>query len=177
LLSDNNHGLAFERWVALHLYLALCADRPLKELFDFVGDTPSWAGKTAKVVIRGEGGEVHALKDNQTALTQMGLFGLDWEGCRDWFNVQNDRFAPWLFPNQMAGPDIVMLLRVGEDVSGWGGSYLWVLIQAKTTYVSGDELKKALFSVSPHWLYTNVSGPFLYKYMLTLSPVQDSQTI
>ena len=163
-------GMASEEAVLLAMTRLLQNQRQLRSIFEFHGESPSWAGCTAQIVARKSSGSFEAFSiDHPTIMRSTFTFSAKSpEDVKCWLESGE---AGWCIPSNLMGPDLMTRLRLSN------GRLLVLVIQAKRHSVgnvdtgSADVSAAAIRSLIPsrffHSLVRNQLG-ILLDFSLTV---------
>jgi len=145
---QQNQGIAFEEAVLFAMTKLLQNQRPLSSMFDFYGESPSWAGQTAQIVAQKSSGDFEAFTIDEPRNTRP-TFAYSAKGPEEvqcWLESSENG---WCIPGIQMGPNLMARLRLSD------GTFLLLVIQAKcrTTgtndYTKPDVSAEAIRSLIP----------------------------
>ncbi|KAJ7665403.1 hypothetical protein DFH06DRAFT_312883 [Mycena polygramma] len=166
----------FETYLAFLLADAFATPVPLKDVFEFTSPAPEWADQSARLVALSKDpkektreGEppppppkrrTHNFNWREHAVPA-GRIGetCDVKGTLEW--LQHGRQAPFCFPDNNMGPDILFVLELTNK------KLIWVALQAKflTDGIDNGPLKDAIRTTVPHKYFVQKSGEPFSKVM------------
>jgi len=130
---QDNKGRAFEEVVLLAITMQLQNKRTLKEVFNFHGVVPSWARRTAQVVVQGPRRTFHAfdIAAHQPIIPSDGVAycAEHPEDLKRW--IMGEHQAGWCVPGERMGPYIMTWVELDSR------KHLLLMIQVKC-HLSGN---------------------------------------
>jgi hypothetical protein len=155
---QDNKGTAFEEVILVAITKLLQNKRKLNDIFEFHGEDPAWASRTAQIVARTRSRDFHPfdLVTGQPVRPSTGVAfcAQNPEDVRQW--VTGEREAGWCVPGELMGPDIMTWLQLDD------GKLLLLAIQVKC-YLSGNRdtvtaevTKDAILSLVPARFFASV---------------------
>jgi len=145
-------GMALEEAVLLALTRLLQNQRSLSSIFNFYGESPSWASQSAQIVARNSSSnfEAFAIDGPRAIASRFAFTAKDPEDVQCWLESGQ---AAWCIPGFKMGPDVMARLRLDD------GALLLLVIQAKcrttgnTNSMYPGVSADAIRSLIPHRFY------------------------
>ncbi|TCD60770.1 hypothetical protein EIP91_009539 [Steccherinum ochraceum] len=142
-----SRALAMETAITLYLASVVKLNKPLKEIFCFVGhEPPNWASSGAVIVACLGHGQFADLNFPSKYLShpQLVLRADTRLQTENWFRQPDG--IPFLFPDNRCGPDCMFLVRLTS------GKYVWIAVQVKNheEALGTTTVKDAIRSVTPN---------------------------
>jgi hypothetical protein len=136
---QDDKGKAFEEAVLLAITTQLQNSRILKDVFKFHGVVPSWARRTAQVVVRDRQGSFRPfdVAAHQPLVPSDGVAfcARDPEDLKQW--IKGEHQAGWCVPGPLMGPDLMTWIKLDN------GRYLLLMIQVKCHFTGNRDTLRA----------------------------------
>ncbi|KAJ6486257.1 hypothetical protein C8R47DRAFT_1129696 [Mycena vitilis] len=166
----------FETYLAFLLADALATPVPLKDVFDFTFPAPEWANQSARLVALSKDPKENTPEGEPPAPSQQrrtqyfnwrehavpaGRIGETCDVKRTLQWLRHGRQAPFCFPDNNMGPDILFVLELANK------KLIWVALQAKflANPIDNGPLKDAIRTTVPHKYFVQKSGEHFSKAM------------
>jgi hypothetical protein len=121
---QDDKGTALEEAVLLVITKLLQDKRKLSSIFEFYGQSPSWARCTAKIVTRNSSGNYEAFSIDKP-INPRSIIAFSANSPEDVTNWLNEGEAGWCIPSRLMGPDLMARLKLSN------GKILLLVVQAK----------------------------------------------
>ncbi|KDQ07716.1 hypothetical protein BOTBODRAFT_192264 [Botryobasidium botryosum FD-172 SS1] len=160
LRGTPGRGKGFENYIAYYLSHAITLATPLTAIFDFVGDTPSWAHKPAELVALSLDNGVYEVSpvyrtkcESYTASAAWGIQANDPAGTLQW--LWNPHSVPFCFFDAYMGSDIGCFIRLCD------GTLLLMVVQTRCHLENiwpKGEVFGTVATVTPSQFYIDKNG-------------------